>query len=84
MNRKFWYRLTIWADRPTASSNMSVSWSDDDYQTFNTPITVDLNQDISCIYRLGQARQRAFKFTYTDNYPMRLKQVEVDINMAGT
>lgn len=84
MNRKNWHRLTIWCDRPRSDSLMSVSWTDNDWITYSTPVTVNLNQDIPCIYRLGQARQRAFKFTYADNFAMRLKQVEVDINMMGT
>jgi len=84
LNRKFWHRLTVWADEPSAASNLNISWSDDDYQTFNTPQAINLKQDIPCLYRLGQARQRAFKFTYTDNHPMRLKQVEVDINIGQT
>jgi hypothetical protein len=81
-NRKFMYRLTVWADKPTASSPLLVQWSDDDYQTFNTGVAVDLFQQMPCIYRLGYFRRRAFKLTHSTNQPLRLQALEVDINMG--
>lgn len=80
LNRKTMKRLAIVGDRPGAVSNISVSWSDDDYQTYSTARTIDLNQDLPCCYQLGWFRQRIFKFSYTDNYPMRIQDIEVDIN----
>lgn len=83
-NRKFMYRLTVWADKPTSSSPILVQWSDDDYQTFNTGITVDLFQQLPCVYRLGYFRRRAFKLTHTASQPLRLQALEADINMGQT
>ena len=80
MNRKSMHKLTIIGDRPASNSNLLVQWSDDDYKTFNSGLTVNLNQDIPCVYRLGSFRRRAFKFTHTDNAPLRVQDVEVDIN----
>jgi len=84
VNRKMMHRLSIIGDRPSASSSMSIQWSDDDYQTYNTARTTDLKQDLSCIRQLGWFRQRIFKFTYSDNYPMRIQDIEVDINKGTT
>ena len=84
LNRKTMHRLSIIGDRPSASSNISIQWSDDDYETFSTTRLVDLKQDLSCTRQLGWFRQRIFKFTYTDNYPMRIQDIEVDINKGTT
>lgn len=80
MNRKRMHRLSLVGDRPASSANISVSWSDDDYQTFNTARTIDLNQDLPSCYQLGSFRQRIFKLSFTANAPMRLQDMEVDIN----
>lgn len=83
-NRKTMSRLVIWADKPTASSPILVQWSDDDYQTFNTGISVELLQVRPDIKRLGQFIRRAFKFTHTANQPLRLEMLEANINMMGS
>jgi len=80
LNRKTMHRLSILGDRPSANSNISIQWSDDDYETFSTARLVNLKQDLSCTRQLGWFRQRIFKFTYSDNYPMRIQDIEVDIN----
>lgn len=81
-NQKYMYRLTLWADKPTASSPVLVQWSDDDYQTFNTGLTVDLFQEMPCIRRMGRFRRRVIKLTHTANQPLRYKSLEADINMG--
>lgn len=83
-NRKTMSRLVIWADRPTASSPILVQWSDDDYQSFNIGISVELFQVRPDIKRLGQFIRRAFKFTHTANQPLRLEMLEANINMGGS
>ena len=80
LNRKTMRRLAIIADRPTADTNISVSWSDDDYQTYTTARTVNLNQDLPCLYNLGWFRQRNFKLSFTANQNLRLQDLEVEIN----
>jgi len=80
MNRKTMSRLSIIGDRPTTNAYMQVSWSDNDQQTYNTPRSVNLNQDLPSINQLGSFRQRVFKFTFTENAPMRIQSVEVNIN----
>lgn len=84
LNRKFASRLAITADRPDTDQFIDVSWSDDDYQTFSTPRSVNLNQDIPSLERGGLFRKRAYKFEYTANAPLRLQTVELDINSGNT
>lgn len=84
LNRKTMFRLSLIADRPTSTSNISVQWSDDDYQTFSTARSINLNQDLPSTHQLGSFRQRVFKLTYTDNFPMRIQDLEVNINKGTT
>lgn len=82
-NQKNMHRLTVWADKPTSSATGTLYWSDDDYQTYTSGITIDLYQELPCTYRLGRFRRRAFKWTFNQNQPHRIKGFEVDINMGG-
>jgi len=80
LNKKFMSRLSIIADRPSDGSQLLVQWSDNDYQSYNSGISVELDQDLPSITRLGSFRQRNFKLTHTDNTPFRIEELEVDIN----
>lgn len=80
MNRKTMGKVTLICDRPTASSKMIVYVSDDDFQSWYGGWQVELNQDSPHITRLGSFRQRAFKLLYTDNFPMRVQYIQVQIN----
>jgi len=73
-------RLSVIGDRPASDTFLSIQWSDDDYITYNTAVSTNLKQDLVCIRQLGWFRQRIFKFTYSDNYPFRIQDIEVDIN----
>lgn len=81
-NIKYMSTLTLWADKPSSSSSILVQWTDDDYQNYNTGISVDLNQDCPRIYRLGSFRRRAFKFTHTANQPLRIRLIETELNIG--
>lgn len=83
-NQKFMYSLTLWADKVSVSTPMTVQWTDDDYNTYNTGHDLDLFTEKPQIQRLGRFRYRAFKFTFTANQPMRFYGVEVDINIGQT
>lgn len=80
LNRKMMARFSLIGDRTDVDSNFSLYWSDDDYQTYHGPRTINISQDLPSTYRLGWFRQRIFKIEYTDNYPFRLQHFEVDIN----
>lgn len=81
-NQKTMSRLVVDTDKPTATSTLAISWSDDDYQTFTTPRTVDLYQELPSLTRLGRFRRRVFKLEFEDNQPLRVKKLEVDINIG--
>ncbi len=81
LNQKTINRLSFHTDRIPA--NLEVSWTDDDYQTYSAPVTVNLNQELPCIRRGGRTRRRAWKLRYSDNYRFRLRIMEVEINIGA-
>lgn len=84
-NNKFMSCLTFWADRWDGYSNVGsidIQYTDDDFKTYSTARTLDLNHERPNLQQWGRFRQRAFKYTYTQNAPLRLKYVETDINMG--
>jgi hypothetical protein len=84
MNTKACNRLTVYGDRPSVDTTLTISWSDDDYQNFQTAQTVNLNQELPCIYQCGSFRRRAHKLTCTPTVPFRLRYLELDLNMGNT
>jgi hypothetical protein len=82
LHEKTMSRLLVYADRPVSTSSMQIQWTDDDYQTFSTARSVSLNTEKPKLDRLGRFVRRAFKYTYTDNYPLRIKYFEVDLNIG--
>jgi hypothetical protein len=80
LNKKTMSRLGVLCDRPSTDTYLNISWSDDDYISFSTARACNLNADVPFLRQLGSFRNRVFKFTYTDNFPLRLSEVEVDIN----
>lgn len=80
---KFQRELRVITDRPGTSTTMSVQWSDDDYATFNTAESIDINDPAARIAGMGSFYERAFKFTHTANSKLRLRRVESVIN-TGT
>lgn len=65
------------------NTEVQVSWSNDDYQTFTTPQSVNLNQERPLVVDGSSFRKRAFKITHADNTFLRLKALNV-ISSAGT
>lgn len=84
INRKTMNRLVLVGEKPASSATTSVSWTDDDYQTYNSAVSVDMYQDLPSITRLGQFRRRALKLTGTHSQPFSLSRIEVDINKGQT
>lgn len=82
MHEKFMSRLLVVGDRYLGSL-LSISWTDDDYQTFSTPRTVDMSLERPVLHRLGRFLQRAFKMVFTQNAPLRVEHFEVDFNIGN-
>lgn len=77
-------QMTIWADYPTSTTSINIQWSDDDYQSYTSARSVNLFQDLPSLTQLGGFRQRAFKLTYSDNFPLRISGLECEINKGTT
>jgi len=74
-------RISVISDQAPQSSFLSLSWSDNDYQTWNAVRQVDVGTQNPVTFRCGRFRKRAFKLTYTDNFPMRIRGLELNINV---
>lgn len=82
MRYKTLSKLVVNADRPNTNANLQVRVSDDDYQTYSSFRTVNLNQEFPALFRWGNFRRRSFDLWFTENAPLRLKSLDVDINMG--
>ncbi|MGL4630834.1 MAG: hypothetical protein ACRCVT_06475 [Leadbetterella sp.] len=82
-NQKTMHRFSLWADKPTMETPLLVQWTDNDYLSYNNGVTLDLFQELPCVYQLGRFRRRAFKITLTPNQRLRFKAIEVDINLGN-
>lgn len=78
------HKLVVWSSKTSSSSLLSISYSDDDYQNYSTARTVDISLKRPTLTQLGIFRQRAFKLSYSDNFPFILYGLEVDLNMGVT
>jgi hypothetical protein len=84
MYRKTMSCITMIADRPPVDANLLVQWTDDDYQSYNTGVSTNLNQDLPSVRRLGSFRQRAFKLSFSNNTLFRIQSMIADINKGNS
>jgi hypothetical protein len=80
---KYMSRVSVNSDRAASSANLFISWTDDDYLTYTTPRPVNLSLEYPNLTRCGRFRKRAFRLTFTENVPMRLRNLEVDYNIGA-
>jgi hypothetical protein len=76
--RKSWKRIDVIADQEAAQSNLSIAWTDDDYQTTSSGRTVDLSSNKPSLTRCGNSRRRSFVLTHAAATPMRLEALEIE------
>ena len=79
---KFLHRMTLIGDTTDSSSNMTIDWSDDDYNTYKTARTVDLNSANPKLTGLGTFKRRAFRLKHTGNVPVRLEALEMGVDQG--
>jgi hypothetical protein len=79
---KFCKSLKLAGNRPSTTSNVDVSWSDDDYKTFTTSRSLDISSYENELTRLGKFSERAFKVSYTGSLPQRWSSLELDIDVG--
>lgn len=61
---------------------MTVQWSDDDYQTYNTPQIVDLGLETPILVNCGSFRRRSWLFQNNDFLPFRMEAVEIQVDLG--
>jgi len=73
--RKFYGRLEIIGDK--VAGTMQIRHSGDDYNTWSSYRTVDLNASRAQVYLSGADRRRAWEFLCYSNAPLRLDAADV-------
>jgi hypothetical protein len=85
MRRKDCNRLTMVGMAPqVANLPMTIQWSDNDYQTWSSARTLNINGSYSSINQLGKFRRRAWKFTYNNALPIFFEGYEMDLNIGSS
>jgi len=82
INQKTINRLSLVCDKVASSTLAYFSFSKDDYNTWTTARSVDLNLRPFLTRVAGRFRRLAIKFTHADNYPVRIEDLEIDYNMG--
>lgn len=79
--RKTFFQMRMVGDSPNGNTDspITVSWSDDDYNTWSAGRTLEMNGYNPMISQLGRSRRRAFKFEFSQPLPLRLESFELDI-----
>lgn len=81
---KFWSDVDLIGDRETSASTITLSYSDDDFQTYTTHSTGDLSDARVHFTRLGSSRRRGWVWTHAANTPMRLEAMEGNAKIGAT
>ena len=85
-NRKFYKSAEIIGDIRSTAGNTTISYSDDDYQSFSTARNVDMSSDPPArpkLYRLGSGRRRAWKVEDTVDAPFRAEALEIEFDVGS-
>ena len=69
--------MTIVSDETINATNLNISWSDNDYDTFTTARTATMASDRHYLSNCGSFRRRAFRLTNASSEPMRLEALEL-------
>lgn len=75
--KKTVHEAVIVGDQEMSTATLYVSYSDDDYQTWSTPRSVDLSTANPKIQRCGETRRRAFRLTDSENKAMRMEAIDL-------
>ena len=76
-NRKFMSSCKIVGDSYDSANYITLSWTDDDYQTWSNNKVINLSDGFPAFQRMGAFRRRAFKLHHTSNTALRLESLEV-------
>lgn len=79
--KKFFSSVELIGD--TAATTVLARYSGDDYQTWSSYRKVDMSLKRAILKRLGQDRRRSFEFRHTDNTPLRLAALEINLEKGN-
>ena len=67
------------------TSNLAMTWSDNDWGDGGSTVSRNVNLFSSSPYirTMGRFRNRSFRLSYSDNYPLRLRGLEFEINVGS-
>ena len=82
--RKFMSSVKIVGDLYESTNNLSLQWTDNDYQTWSNVKTISLSDTFPAFHRLGAFRRRAFKLTHASNNPLRLESLEAVYTLGSS
>lgn len=74
--------LNIICDKTNA--NLSVSYTDDDYNTYSTARTLSMNVLRTRLSRMGSFRRRAWKFIHSSNSPCRISHIDLYVDIGDS
>lgn len=81
--KKYYRSLKIIGDSQTSTSAIGVSYSDDDFATFTSAGSIDMNTvPPPRLSRLGASRRRAWKVTHSANTPCRIAAMQLDFDQG--
>lgn len=80
--RKFLNRLTVLGDQLDGGV-LTIQYTDDDYETWSTPVTVDLASELPVIMSQGTFKRRAYKLTFDGDKPLRLTALELQVELGA-
>jgi hypothetical protein len=88
-NKKFFPELNISADTEPSTSELVISYSDDDYATFTTAGTIDLSTGTRRLTRLGSTKddygnKRAWKGVNSSNAAMRIEALRGRVDVGAS
>lgn len=78
--RKFYGRLEIIGDK--VAGTMQIRHTGDDYNSWSSYRSVNLNASRPQVYLSGSDRRRAWEFLCTSNVPLRLDSAEVEFRIG--
>lgn len=73
--------LTVIGDKQSSTSNISLRWSKDDYQSWTTAKNIDMSSAFPTTQALGTSRRWAFEFSDTVQNPQRVRGFELEYNV---
>lgn len=79
--RKRWNSLSYVGDEASSSEEITIKYTDDDYQSWSTGRTLDISKEFPILHNFGMARRRAYSITHTANSFFRFKGLDADIKV---